>query len=76
MPDVDAMSLLHIDVSSTSLRRHVPVEISAAMGFLLGTQERVRNSRGVRAMSVRATEGLSYLLYFPLHLLNLYQRHI
>ena len=26
--------------------------------FLLGTQERVRNSRGKRAISVRATEDL------------------
>ena len=33
---------------------------SAAMGFFLGTQERVRNSRGKRAIIVRATEGLLY----------------
>ena len=33
---------------------------SAAMGFFLGTQERVRNSRGKRAISVRATEVLLY----------------
>ena len=31
--------------------------------FSLGTQERVRNSRGKRAISVRATEVLLYLLY-------------
>ena len=31
---------------------------SAAMGFFLGTLERVRNSRGKRAISVRATEVL------------------
>ena len=36
---------------------------SAAMGVFLGTQERVRNSRGKRAISVRATE---VLLYFRL----------
>ena len=30
----------------------------AAMKFFQGTQERVRNSRGKRAISVRATEGL------------------
>ena len=29
----------------------------AAMGFFLGTQERVPNSRGKRAISVRATES-------------------
>ena len=28
------------------------------MGFFHGTQERVRNSRGKRAIRVRATEGL------------------
>ena len=32
--------------------------MSAAMGFFQGTQERVRNSRGKRATSVRATEVL------------------
>ena len=31
---------------------------SAAMGFFQGTQERVRNSRGRRAISVRVTEVL------------------
>ena len=30
--------------------------IFAAMGFFLGSQERVRNSRGKRAISVRVTE--------------------
>ena len=34
---------------------------SAAKRFFLGTQERVRNSRGKRAISVRATEVLLYL---------------
>ena len=34
---------------------------SAAMVIFQGTQERVRNSRGKRAVSVRATEGLLYL---------------
>ena len=33
---------------------------SAAMGFFQGTQERVRNSRGKRAISVRITEVLLY----------------
>ena len=42
---------------------------SAAMGFLFqGTQERVRDSHGKRAIGVRATEVLLYLekerLYF------------
>ena len=34
---------------------------SATVGFFLGTQERVRNSRGGRAISVRATEVLLYM---------------
>ena len=31
---------------------------TAAMGYFLGTQERVRNSHGKRTISVRATEVL------------------
>ena len=34
---------------------------SAAVGFFQGTKERVRSSRGRRAISVRATEVLLYL---------------
>ena len=34
---------------------------SAVRDFSKGTQERVRNSRGKRAIRVRATEGLLYL---------------
>ena len=34
--------------------------MSAAVGFSLGPQEWVRNSRGKRAINVRATEGLLY----------------
>ena len=34
---------------------------SVAMGFSQGTQERVRNSRGKRAISVRATEVPLYV---------------
>ena len=34
---------------------------SAAMGFFLGTQVRVRNSQGKRAISVRDIEGLLYM---------------
>ena len=33
----------------------------AALGCFQGTQERVRNSRGKRAISVRATEGLLFI---------------
>ena len=36
---------------------------STAIGFFPGTQERVRNSRGKQAISVRATEVLLYVFY-------------
>ena len=36
---------------------------SAAMGFFQGTQERVRNNRGKRAISVRAIEVLLYIAF-------------
>ena len=39
---------------------------SAAMGFFQGNQARLRNSRGKRAISVRATEVLLYILLFYL----------
>ena len=35
--------------------------VSAAMGLLLRTQGRVRNSRGKRAINIRATEVLLYI---------------
>ena len=35
---------------------------TAAIGFFLGTQERVRNSRGKRAIIVRVTEVLVYMI--------------
>ena len=35
---------------------------SAAMGFFLGSQERVRNSHDKRAISVRAIEVLLYTM--------------
>ena len=38
-------------------------KLSAAMGFSQGTQKRVRNSHGKRAISVRAIEVLLYLGY-------------
>ena len=37
--------------------------MSAAMGFSLGTQERVRDSRGKRAISVRSIEVRLYMCY-------------
>ena len=41
---------------------------SAAMGFFPGTQERVRNSHGKRAISVRTTEVLMYI--YAMHSAN------
>ena len=40
---------------------------SAAEGFFQGTQEQVRNSRSRRAISVRATEVLLYIVLSNLH---------
>ena len=37
---------------------------SGAKGFVQGTQERVRNSRGKRAISVRDPEVLLYFHFF------------
>ena len=38
--------------------------MSAALGFMLGSQEHVRNNRGKRAVSIRATEDLLYFQLF------------
>ena len=49
---------------------------SAAMGFLFqGTQERVRNSRGKRAISVRATAVLLYFSFFPYFIFSDVRHH-
>ena len=46
-------------------KENIPNTImTAAMGFLSGTQERVRSSRGKRVISVRATAVLLYLTEF------------
>ena len=37
------------------------------MDFFLGTQKRVRNSRGKRAISVRVTEVLLYIKFVKLY---------
>ena len=48
--------------TSFNLKKKITVNYpkSVAMGFFQETQERVRNSRGKRAISVRATEGLLF----------------
>ena len=45
-----------------NIKKKLPVNYpkSAAMGIFRGTQERVRTSRGKRAISVRAIEVLPY----------------
>ena len=43
---------------------------SVAMGFFQGTQELVRNSRGKRAISVRAIEVLLYIGSSALYYIN------
>ena len=46
-----------------NIKKKLPVNYqkSAAMEIFLGTQERVRTSRGKRAISVRAIEVLLYM---------------
>ena len=55
----------YIQLTIINMKKEIPLNIpniinSAAMGFFLGTQERVQNNRGKRAISYRATEVLLY----------------
>ena len=60
---------------NTKKKNHPKLSQICSFGiFLRGTQERVRNSRGKRAVSVRATEVLLYLDK-SLHLYHLYYFH-
>ena len=61
------MSTHNIPFSIQNKKITINYPKSAAKGVFLGTQERVRNSRGKRAISVRATEVLLYVdfLYVP-----------
>ena len=52
------MSTHNIPFSIIKKKITVNYSKSAAMGFFQGTQERVRDSRGKRAISVRAIEVL------------------
>ena len=45
---------------------------SPAMGSFQGTRERVRNSRGKRASSVRATEVLLYIIPVFIYFQNMF----
>ena len=57
---LDIFSLIyHFSFLSPSLSEQPK---SGAIGFFLGTQEPVRNSRGKRAIGVRAIEVLLYIL--------------
>ena len=60
------MSTTQHTIFNTKKTRKITLNYSksAAMGFFQGTQERVRNSRGRRVISVRATEVLLYVGYF------------
>ena len=48
---------------------------SAAMGFFPGTQEQVRNSCGKRAISVRATKVLLYMLNLLFYSITSFAEH-
>ena len=51
-------AIINIKRNSHKIIPHIIM--SAAMGFSLGTQERVRNSHGKRAIGVRVIEVLLY----------------
>ena len=53
-----------INIKKKITLKYPPSVIISAAFFLLGTQERVRNSRGKRAIDVRAIEFLLYLHSF------------
>ena len=57
------MSTHNIPFSNIKKKSRLIIPKSETKGFFLGTQERVRNSRGKRAISVRATEVLLYLIF-------------
>ena len=57
------MSTQNIPFSISRRKISLNYPKSAAVGFFQGTQERVRNSRGRRAIRVRAIEVLLYLGY-------------
>ena len=54
------MSTHNIPFSTIKKKITLIIPKSETKGFFLGTQEQVRNSRGKRAISVRATEVLLY----------------
>ena len=54
------MSTHNIPFSIKKRKLHLIIPNLQTRDFFLGTQERVRNSRGKRAISVRATEVLLY----------------
>ena len=56
----DSNEYTHYTVFNIKKKITLTYPKSAAKGFFLGTQERVRNSRGKRLISVRATEVLLY----------------
>ena len=60
------MSTHNISFSISKLKSPKIFPNLQLLDFFQGTQERVRNSRGTRAISVRTTESLLYLyIYEP-----------
>ena len=54
----------YIQYTVSNIKRRITFNYpkSTDKGFYLGTQERVRNSRGKRAISVRAIEVLMFMV--------------
>ena len=57
----DANEYTQCTIFNMNMKNTLNYPKSAAMGFFQGTQETVRNSRGKRAISVRAIELLLYI---------------
>ena len=62
------MNTHNIPFSNIKKKIKLIISKSEAKGFFLGTQERVRNSRGKRAISVRATEVVLYFAFYVFQL--------
>ena len=58
----DSNEYTQYTISNMNKKNTVNYPKSAAMDFFQRTQERVRNSRGKRAIRVRATEGRLYFI--------------
>ena len=62
----DSNEYTQYTIFNIKMKTHLNYTKSAIMGFFLGTKELDRNSRGKRAMGVRAIEVVLYYLFFQI----------